>query len=411
VNGNNRKTLAAAAALCLVAAAACSSSSSSKSTGSAAKTYTIGLLTDVTGLAASGNKTSTQGVNAGLKLASRDGYNFNVVVGDTTSSPAGAQAAAQKLVQQDHVFAVIAYGALTFGAANYLTSRNVPVIGGAIDGPEWVTAMNMFSVFGALHTNLVTSTPGQFFKMEGVNTVGALGYSISPSSSEAAKGAAKSSEAAGLKVGYLNANFPFGSTNVQPEALAMKTAGVDGFTATVDPNTAFALVTALRNLNVNLKVAVFPTGYGGDLLQAGPGALQEAQNVFFSIGYEPVEMQTSATQQFQSDLKAAGVAGEPTYAAYNGYLSVGLLIRGLNAAGSKPTQASLITALSGIHDWNSLGLWGGRTLDINNRTDVAAGPQNCGWYTKLVGNNFQLVSGADPLCGSVLPGVTVSPSS
>ena len=40
-----------------------------------------------------------------------------------------------------------------------------------------------------------------------------------------------------------------------------------------DPNTAFALVTGLRNAGANIKVAIFPTGYGGDLTQAGPGAL------------------------------------------------------------------------------------------------------------------------------------------
>ena len=31
----------------------------------------------------------------------------------------------------------------------------------------------------------------------------------------------------------------------------------------------------------------------------------------------------------------------------------------------------------------------------------------CTWVTKLVGSNFQLVPGADPLCGQLIPGVTV----
>jgi ABC-type branched-subunit amino acid transport system substrate-binding protein len=303
----------------------------------------------------------------------------------------------------------VAHSALAFTATGYLTSHNIPVIGVAEDGTEWQTSKNMFSVYGAVHTEAVSTTDGEFFKMEGVTTVGALGYSISPSSSESAQGAVKSGQAVGLKAGYVDAAFPFGSTNVQPIALAMKSAGVDGFTATVDPNTAFALITALRQAGLNLKVALLPTGYGGDLLQAGPGALQEAQNVFFTLTYEPVEMHTPATQQLETDLKAAGVTTEPTYAEYNGYLSVALFVKGIQAAGSSPTQASLIAALSNIHDWDAQGLVGTHHIDINNRT--VSGMTNCVWITKLVGNNFELVPGADPICGHLVPGETVSPAS
>ena len=406
-----KRLLVAGAALALTAAACGSSTKSGGSNGAAVSghTYTIGVLTDLTGPAASGNLTVVQGIKAGQVFATREGYNIKYVVADTQTSPTGALSGAQKLVEQDHVFAVIAHSALAFTATSYLTAHNVPVIGVAEDGTEWQTSKNMFSVYGAVHTEAVSTTDGDFFKMEGVTTVGALGYSISPSSSESAQGAVKSGQAVGLKAGYVDAAFPFGSTNVQPIALAMKSAGVDGFTATVDPNTGFALITALRQAGVNLKVALLPTGYGGDLLQAGPGALQEAQNVFFTVTYEPVEMHTPATQQLEADLRTAGVTNEPTYAEYNGYLSVALFVKGIKAAGSSPTQASLITALSNVHDWDAEGLLGSHHIDINNR--AVSGMTNCVWITKLVGSAFQLVPGADPICGHLVPGVTVSPAS
>jgi ABC-type branched-subunit amino acid transport system substrate-binding protein len=394
------------------AAATTAAPSASSTTSAVPKgTYTIGILTDVTGLAASGNKTSVQGVKAGTVLASRDGYTIKYVVGDTTSSPNGALAAAQQLVQQDHVFAVIAISSLAFSAAPFLTSQGIPVVGIAEDGPEWTTASNMFSIVGALHTTLVATTQGQFFKMEGVTNVGTLGYSISPASAESAKSVAESAKAAGLKAGYVNASFPFGGTNVEPVALAMKAAGVDGATASVDPNTSYALIAALKQSGMDLKVFMLPTGYGGDLIQAGPGALQTAQNVYFLLGYEPVEMHTAATQQFTSDLSAAAVSGEPTFAMYNGYVSVGLLDQGLDAAGPNPTRAALINALSGIHDFTALGLYGSHHLDVNDRQNIIGGVDNCVWITKLSGSTFELVPGADPICGTQVPGVTVSPSS
>lgn len=413
---SKRSAACAAAAVLVAAAAGCGSSKSGEASsgggGSSAglKTVTVGVLVDATGPAASGNKTGTQGVKAGTYYAARNGYKIKYIEADTATNPATALAAAQKLVTQNHVDAVIASSSLTFGAAPYLTQRGIPVIGAGEDGPEWTKSKNMFSVYGALNTTKVSETMGKLFKLLGVTTVGAVGYSISPLSSEAAKAAVASAKHAGLKQGYLNAKFPFGSTDVQPVALAMKRAGVDGLTATTDPNTAFSLISALRNSGADVKAAVLATGYGGDLQQAGPGALNAAQNVYFTLGYEPVEMQTAATKQFVSDLRSAGITAEPTYAEYNGYVSVGLLVRALKAAGSTDKSA-LISALSNIHDWNALGLFGSHKLDLNDRTNLVSGADNCLWTTKLVGKTYQLVKGATPICGATIPGLTVSPSS
>jgi ABC-type branched-subunit amino acid transport system substrate-binding protein len=421
--GRTQAAIAVVAAV-LITAVGCSSSSGKSSGGGPAgtgttasggagggtKTITVGVLADVTGLAASSSKTSIGGINAGVIYAKRQGYTVKYVVADTATNPATALSAAQKLVTRDHVSVVIAHSAILFAASNYLTSHGIAVIGPGEDGPEWTQAKNMFSVFGAVHATKVTDTFGKFLKLQGVTTVGAVGYSVSPLSSEAAKSSAASAKSQGLKVGYLNAKFPFGSTDVAPEVLAMKSAGVDGFTATTDPNTAFAFVAGLRQAGVTPKVSIFSTGYGGDLLQAGPGALNAAQNVYFSLTYEPVEMNTAATKQFESDLKAAAVSGKPTYAEYNGYVSVGLLVQALKATGGNTKSAALISAMSGIHNWNALGLFGSHSLDLNDRTNIVGGADNCLWVTKLEGNNFTLVPGADPICGTVLKGVTVSVS-
>jgi branched-chain amino acid transport system substrate-binding protein len=396
-------------------AAACSSSPSGSSKGSGGtsnRTITIGVLADVTGLGASASGTTEQGVKAGVAYAKDQGYTIKYVLADTQTSPAGAQSAVQELVEQDHVLAVLSVSSLTFLVAKTLTQDNVPVVGVAEDGGEWVTSPNMFSSFGPTDASKVATTPGQFFKMEGATNIGSLGYGISPQSADAAEGTAVSAENAGLKTGYLNANFSFGSTNVQPIALAMKAAGVDGVTASVDPNTGLLLVTALRQAGANIKVAVLPTGYGGDLEQAGPGALSSAQDVYFLSVFEPVEMHSAATEEFQKYLRDVGITGDPTYAEYAGYTSVVLLVQGLEAAGANPTQATLIAALSKIHNFDAAGLLGGHTVDFSKRVASPTGPDNCEYYTKLSGSSFKLVQGADPLCGTIIPGKTVSaPSS
>ena len=420
------KVLATAAVAMLVAAACSSTKNTSSSTSSSSpssspsassspstsgsgggETITIGILTDLTGPAASGIKTSPLGARAGAEIAASEGFNLKFVEGDTQTSPSAILTAAHKLVEQDHVDVVLAASALTFAAADYLTSAGIPVVGVAEDGSEWATHPNMFSSFGFNDSTKVETATGQFFKLEGVTKVGTLGYGISPQSANAAKGAAVSAVAAGLQAPYVNANFQFGGTNVAPIALQMKADGVDGFTSTTDPNTSFALVTAMRQAGANLKVALLPDGYGGDLLQAGPGALQSGQGVYFSLSWEPVEMHTAATEQFQNALKTVGVTGDPTYGEYAGYTSIALLVAGLKAAGSQPSHAALITALSGVTGFNDWGLLGTHSFGMSDRAATATGVDACRWMTKLSGNNFELVPGADPICGSEIPGKTV----
>lgn len=399
--------MAMTAALGMVAAACSSSGGSAASSG----TITIGVLTDLTGPAASGNKTTPQGVKAGVLYAKDHGYSIKYDVADTQSSPNGALSAAQELVEHDHVVAVLAVSSLTFLASNWLTQHHVPVVGAAEDAGEWVTSANMFSVFGPVDASKVATTEGQFFKMEGATSIGTLGYGISPQSADAAVSVALSAQHAGLKAPYVNANFNFGSTNVQPVALAMKSAGVDGMTAQTDPNTGLLLVSALRQVGAHVKVAVLPTGYGGDLEQAGPNALATAQNVYFLSTFEPIEMHTSATEQFARYLKAAGVSGDPTYAEYDGYTAVALLVQALQGAGSNPTQAKVLSTLSKVHGFDAAGLLGTHTIDFSKRVASPTGPGNCEYFTKLAGSKFELVPGADPLCGTIIPGLTAKPPS
>ena len=79
-------------------------------------------------------------------------------------------------------------------------------------------------------------------------------------------------------------------------------------------------------------------------------------------------------------------------------------------AGANPTQASLINAMLKITHYAGLGLWGGHSIGFNmSYRGTAFGADNCSWFTKYVGKKFLLVAGASPLCGYIIPGVTVSP--
>jgi ABC-type branched-subunit amino acid transport system substrate-binding protein len=257
-----KSRLLVAAAVVPLVAEACSSSSKPAATGSttiksvggaSSKTYTVGVLTDLTGPGSTSASTVPAGVKAGVGLAATEGYHINYVVADTGTSPAQALTAAERLVDQDHVFAVIADSSITFAAAPFLAAHRIPVVGAAVDATEWITECNMFSISGTEDFTKVYSVFGTMMKDLGVTNLASIGYGMSPSSSDVAKGDAIAAQDEGIKVGHLNANFAFGSTNAGSAVLAIKSAGSNGLISPIEQNTEFALVNALLQDGVNLK--------------------------------------------------------------------------------------------------------------------------------------------------------------
>jgi branched-chain amino acid transport system substrate-binding protein len=408
IDVQKHKTLLAASVAVLLGVAACGGSSGNDDTSSdassgaspgAARTFKVGVFYDATGPAAASNKDFIQGVKAGLEVIKKDGLTFDIAEADTTTNPQSAGAAAQKLIQKDKVDAVLAGSAITFAGAPAWAQAGVPVVGFPQDGPEWLTLPNMFSVIGPLDGTKVTSTIGEMFKKTGASNVGTLGYAQSPQSVLAAKSVAVSAVEAGLKASYVNTTFQFGGTNVQPVALAMKNAGVDGVTTGTDQNTALALATALKQAGAAPKTFLLAAGYGADTINAGPDAVKAAEGAYFTTSFQPVEMNTDATKRFSDALAAVGVK-QASYSIYNGYVSVLLLADALKGLGDKPAKADIVKALSGITSFDADGLRGDKPVNPGLRT-VKPGDEQCQFYSQLNGGVFKPADGMSPLCGTV----------
>lgn len=387
------------------ALAACTSSGgsgTSSSTGtnpSGSKTITIGFVTDLTGSASSGFLTSKLGIDAYLNRINAtggvNGIKIKYVLADTTSTPTGALTAVQKLVQQNNVFAIVEDSSDFFGAEPYAQQQGIPVVGSAIDGPYWgdPTKTNIFAAAGPTNENYYLTAVGTFMKSQGVTKCASLGYASSPSSALAAIGFIKSCEAVGLKSGYLNTQFPFGSTNIGPIALAMKNAGVDGLFLPTVPSTSFALVVALHLLGAKLKAVLLPVGYGGDLL-ASKAAIEAAQGVDFETIGVPAEANTPATRQRAADLAKVGVTTDPTFAEQETILALTAFVTGLKAAGPNPTRQSFMAAMSKITNYDAGGLLAPEKLSFRDYTPA----NGCMWVTQLSGTKFVVMPNM-PLCG------------
>jgi branched-chain amino acid transport system substrate-binding protein len=401
----SRKLIAATVSVVLAGVLAACSSSSSSSGGNAGGsqkptggTIKIGVLTELSGPAASGFTTTKRGVEAYIDYINSsggvDGKKIELVYGDTTGTPTGALTAAQKLVQNSKVYAIMENSSVSYGAERYLLKAGIPMVGSAIDGPIWGDSANtnLFAAPGYARGDEVQLATGQFIKSVGGTKCASLGYSDSQSAQQSAKAFIASCEAAGLKNAYLNVQVPSSTTDVGAIALAIKKSGADALSASLRPNTAFALIAALKQVGANIKVPYLLTGYGSDLLASAP-SVQVSQGVYFSpLGY-PAEVVNPATTLRKQLLAKLGAASPPTFGDQYGYLIAVAMVDILKAAGANATQADFITKGKAIKTFNGEGLL---PYDVDFGQNLAT--PACVTAVKLTGNAFVPVNGGKPFC-------------
>jgi branched-chain amino acid transport system substrate-binding protein len=424
-----RKSVAVAALATLATmAAACGSSSSggtptsgTSSSGSSSaaagngSTIKLGVVTSLTGVAASGFLGTEAGVKAAVGAANAaggvNGHKIVIDMLDDQSTAAGAAAAVKKGLEQDHDFGLLSVSSSFYGAYKIATQAKAPVVGSGFDGgPEWIDIKDnptMFDVLGGVNYATAPTTWGAAMKIMGVTKASALGYIESPSATQAAEAGVASAKAAGIPT-IPAVEVHFGTTDVGPQVLAFKNAGVNGLYVPTVPNTAFALIGGLEQAGVKLKGAILATGYGGDLLQS-KAAVQAGQGDYFATAATPVEAHTPATELLQSRLKSyANYTGIPTFSQYQGYQTASAFIYGLSLAGANPTQASFVTALRPA-TWNSNDLSKPVTFNQVGGVGAGMGPGNCTYLPQLKGNKFVLNPKLNPICGTIIPGVTNKP--
>jgi branched-chain amino acid transport system substrate-binding protein len=428
-----RRWLAAAAAATLLSGitAACSSSSSttaaagpsasssSTTSGSGSaqgKTITLGILTPLTGpVSSSFGQETIQGAQARIDLANADhelpnGEQIKLVSVDEGSSPQTSLSGTQELVQNDHVFGVLAAGAFFYGAYRWAAQQNVPVVGDGIDGPEWNSSQypNMFAAFGSTDDSYpsYTGMPA-FFKSQGGTSYCGVGYNA-PSTVGNGAAMAGSMKAAGVPVPYTNFGIAAGNANFTSIALAIKQAKCNVLGSQMTLGDTLNLITALKNANVSLKATFIQGGYGEDLLEQS-SSLSAAQGVDMAAGFEPSSLNTTATKWMMSALKTYAGWTKPYPAAGMewGWFTADTAIEGLKVAGANPTQQSFITNLRKVSSFNHEGLTCPVNYSVFGNTNQQF-PGNCTWMVKVEGDQFVSLTGPSPVQVATIPGTSNS---
>jgi branched-chain amino acid transport system substrate-binding protein len=375
----------------LLTVAACSSGSSgatssgsdgSSGGGSApgltSNSVTITTVATVTGPVPGLFKGATTGVQAYANyINSTGGVNGRKLVVKTDDDQFSCAAEASGVTQSlPSTFAFVGSFSLNDGCGVHaLTGKSTP----------WI-AYGFGSALRALPTYFSPSpnpdgfTTGEWAWLKqrfGVTKVGQLFSATGASVTQAAE--LKAIESVGIKKGY-SRGIAGTETDFSADVQRMKNAGVDFVAADLPPSDAKILLTEMKQANYHPKLITDAALYGADSLsQLGDANL--ANGVVGAVGFGLFlgQNQAPGITLFNKWVKQANAGSADLYTMY-GWTSAELFVDALKAAGKNPTQQSLLTALKGIHKFDTGGLL--PVMDVGTQT-----PNHC-WTT------FQVENGA-----------------
>jgi branched-chain amino acid transport system substrate-binding protein len=374
------------------------------------KEITLGYISSETGVAASASVGSANGCKARIGAENAaggvNGRKINLEEIDDKSS--ANLNSGKDLVENRNAFVVINDSPFAFQTYRYMNDAGVPMLGGGFDGSYYYETgnENIVSAYGdgTPVPGLTYDNVGKVMKQAGAKKGGAIGYGVSPSSSETAKATVNYAvPAVGLQKGYLNTAVDFGTTDVGPIVLGIKNAGTDAIYLPLDSSTNLAVISGLQQNNVPMKATISATGYGQALLDQ-PASKTLTAHDYFQTAYKPVELGGSAVKTFQQNLKKyAGVTGVPGFGEYTGYVSCDLFIVGLKAAGKNPTRQSWV---DGIRTTNG-GIYDNAGLTCGNRNFSKANfgkvvKDSCIYYTYVKDGKWKVAFGGKPTTGKLV---------
>ena len=298
------------------------------------------------------------GIKARVAKANAEGElgdrKISLVSVDDGGDAARNVTAAQQLVEDDKVFAIMENSNAGDASGEYLNEQKVPVVGWQLGLPVYGTYPNFFGFQNANTKNIqteFTSRNSDVIKALGGTKLAIVGSNAANSVifTEQVKSAANKTK--GMKTVYLNHDIPVGTTEFGAVVDQIKQSGADSMYTALDNNGNTGLMAALKQAGVTLDPVVFPGGYSPAgarpahlrrrLLRHRVQALRDHPGVAGPHRVQEVDGQREPERAAQPDHRRRVAQ------------SVNTLIEGIKAAGVNcPTRKAFINNLrlvEGLH--------------------------------------------------------------
>jgi branched-chain amino acid transport system substrate-binding protein len=363
--------------------------------GVSATQINVGTLATVTGSLAPGFGEIVQGAQAYFDLInSQGGVDGHKIVITAQENDGGSttndETEAKTLVEQDHVFAVVAVGTPFFTGSTYLAQTGTPTFGYVVT-QDWNQYPNMFGAYGS-YLDYTTEEPTAGFIADQVHakSVAVLAYSFGPSQQPCAD-VGKGITHFGFHLGFEDLNFGIGASPTA-DVQKMKQAGVDLVFSCMEGTDNLAFSQAMHQYGMNTHF-VWLNGYSQQTIKANPtvmnGVLFGEQHVPFEAGAQFPGTYPALQEYFTTMQKYY-----PQYldddTAMQGWICAEQFVAGLKAIAPTFTQNRLTDAINQETNYNA----GGLEPPLNWTTShTSAIPPYCGAYVEDENGKTQVVFG------------------
>jgi branched-chain amino acid transport system substrate-binding protein len=362
---------------------------------------TIGTIIPSSGPTAAFYASSVDGIEARVAKANAEGElgdrTINLVKVDDGGDAARNVTAAQQLVEDEDVFAIISESNAGDASGSYLNGEGVPVVGWQLGLPVYGTYPNYFGFQNANTKDIktyYTSRNADVIKALGGTKLAVVGNSTANSATFVEQVADAANKTKGLKTAYKNYDIPAGTTDFGSVAQEIKESGADAMYTAMDNTSNTGLMQALKQANVTLDPVIFPGGYDPRVL-----GLPAYQNVYFGIEFQPFEVADLKGSWPGLDEYKKWMASEKPDGVLNqisavGWLSAETMIQGIKEAGVNcPTRKAFINNLRLVDDYTA----GGWFEPIDFRA-VYNKPFTCVYYVHVENGAFVPQFDGEPFC-------------
>jgi branched-chain amino acid transport system substrate-binding protein len=288
-------------------------------------------------------------------------------------SPSGNVRAAQTLVQEKKVFAVLPVSTGSFSGGRYLAEKGVPTFGFDIDAGFCGTSSEEQAIEAALPARHVKCPrknifgekgsflcftcpilpPAYVAKEMGYTRVAIVAYGSFAQAVDCASGVEASLKKYGLDIVFDDRSLPYNFSDASNDVQEMKDRKVQFVASCMDFSGTFKISQQLRQSGAD-DIAIFaPEGYRRATIQKYGTQLDRW---FFGLEFTPWEAKDKplGTRQYLSAMKRRGLS--PSEQSQAGWINAALLVEGLKRAGPHFTQASVVDAINAVTDFTADGI-------------------------------------------------------
>jgi branched-chain amino acid transport system substrate-binding protein len=325
------------------------------------------------------------------------GRDLTLVPQDDKGDTAQNLSAAQNLVEQEKVYAIVPMSAVGGASAPYLNQKGIPAVGWQLGLDIYGKYPNFFGFQNAnaaeLATNYNTRT-AESMKEAGAKNIAMIGGNQGNSAvflAQVADSIKRFYKKDGLKVVYQTSDVPPGNTEWGSYVEEIKNSGADFVYAPLVGIDLFNFLNALKQAGVEVQTSS-PSGYSPRVL-----GIPAYDGHIFGMEFKPLETtpEPPGMTAFKEAMAKYAPDAPVDQGSAIGWLTGNALIEGIKAAGEKcPTWKGFI---------NNLRLENGYTADgwfePVDFQEVFNNPLPCAYYVQEVGTEFVPMFDGNAICG------------